>query len=29
MNLEEFRTKIESIVQMEALGINVYFLVEH
>lgn len=26
MNLEEFRTKIESIVQMEALGINVYFL---
>lgn len=26
MNLEEFRTKIESIVRMEALGINVYFL---
>lgn len=26
MNLDEFRTKIESIVQMEALGINVYFL---
>ncbi len=26
MTLEELRTKIESIVQMEALGINVYFL---
>lgn len=26
MTLEELRTKIESIVQMEAIGINVYFL---
>lgn len=28
MTLEELRTKIESIVQMEALGLNVYFLLD-
>jgi hypothetical protein len=28
MTLEELRTKIESIVQMERLGINVYFLLD-
>src|SRR5690606_37871846 len=26
MTLEELRTKIEAIVQMEAIGLNVYFL---
>lgn len=28
MTLEELRTKIESIVQMEAIGLNVYFLLD-
>lgn len=28
MTLEELRTKIESIVQMEGLGLNVYFLLD-
>jgi hypothetical protein len=28
MTLEEFTTKIESIVQMEAIGLNVYFLLD-
>jgi hypothetical protein len=28
MTLEELRTKIESIVQIEALGLNVYFLLD-